>query len=161
MPVGSTVIMPLVADQLASDPTATGQRAAAAARAAFPTPEAKAAAWAAAVEHDELTNAIQAATINGFGRVHDRTLLVPFVAPYFAALEPVWESRTNEMAQNIVQGLYPGDLADDARVDVLGATDDWLATHPDAAPALRRLIIESRDGVRRTLAAQEADRRRA
>ena len=150
-----------IADQLASDPTATGQRAAAAARAAFPTPEAKAAAWAAAVEHDELTNAIQAATINGFGRVHDRTLLVPFVAPYFAALEPVWESRTNEMAQNIVQGLYPGDLADDARVDVLGATDDWLATHPDAAPALRRLIIESRDGVRRTLAAQEADRRRA
>ncbi|PVU81934.1 aminopeptidase N [Cellulomonas sp. WB94] len=149
-----------IADQLASDPTATGQRAAAAARAAIPTPEAKAAAWAAAVEHDELANAIQAATINGFGRVHDRSLLVPYVAPYFDALEPVWESRTNEMAQNIVLGLYPSDLADDTRVDVLGATDAWLETHPDAAPALRRLIIESRDGVRRTLAAQEADRRR-
>jgi len=150
-----------IVDQLASDPTATGQRAAAAARAAIPTPEAKAAAWAAAVEHDELANAIQAATINGFGRVHDRSLLVPYVAPYFDALEPVWESRTNEIAQNIVLGLYPSDLADDPRVDVLGATDAWLATHPDAAPALRRLVIESRDGVRRTLAAQEADRRRA
>jgi aminopeptidase N len=149
-----------IADQLASDPTATGQRAAAAARAAIPTPEAKAAAWAAAVDDHELANAIQAATINGFGRVHDRSLLVPFVAPYFAALESVWESRTNEMAQNIVLGLYPTDLADDARVDVLGATDDWLASHPDAAPALRRLLIESRDGVRRTLVAQEADRRR-
>ena len=150
-----------IVDQLASDPTATGQRAAAAARAAIPTAEAKAAAWAAAVEDDELANAIQAATINGFGRVHDRSLLVPFVAPYFAALESVWESRTSEMAQNIVLGFYPTDLADDTRVDVLGATDAWLATHPDAVPALRRLIIESRDGVRRTLAAQEADRRRA
>ena len=57
-------------------------------------------------------------------------------------------------------GLYPTDLAGDSSVDVLGATDGWLATHPDAAPALRRLIIESRDGVRRALAAQEADRRR-
>jgi aminopeptidase N len=150
-----------IVDQLASDPTATGQRAAAAARAAIPTAEAKAAAWAATVEDDELANAIQAATINGFGRVHDRSLLVPFVAPYFAALESVWESRTSEMAQNIVLGFYPTDLADDTRVDVLDATDAWLATHPDAVPALRRLIIESRDGVRRTLAAQEADRRRA
>jgi aminopeptidase N len=149
-----------IADQLASDPTATGQRAAAAARAAIPTAEAKAAAWAAAVEDDELANAIQAATINGFGRVHDRSLLVPFVAPYFAVIESVWESRTNEMAQNIVLGFYPTDLADDTRVDVLGATDDWLAGHPDAVPALRRLVIESRDGVRRTLVAQEADRRR-
>ncbi|MGV8976641.1 MAG: aminopeptidase N [Cellulomonas sp.] len=147
-------------DQLASDPTATGQRAAAAARAAVPTPAAKAAAWAAAVEHDELANAIQAATINGLGRVHDRSLLAPYVAPYFDALESVWESRTNEMAQNIVVGLFPTDLAGDPNVDVLGATDDWLATHPDAAAALRRLIIESRDGVRRSLAAQEADRRR-
>ena len=100
-------------------------------------------------------HAIQAATIDGFGRVHDRSLLVPYVAPYFDVLEPVWESRTNEMAQNIVLGLYPSDLADDTRVDVLGATDAWLETHLDAAPALRRLIIESRDGVRRTLAGAE------
>ena len=65
------------------------------------------------------------------------------------------------MAQNIVVGLYPTDLADDAPVDVLGATDAWLDAHPDAPAALRRLVLESRDGVRRALAAQEADRRRA
>lgn len=145
--------------QLAVDPTATGQRAAAAARAAIPTDEAKAAAWAAVVEADTLPNALQSATIGGFGRVHDRTLLRGYVAPYFDALERVWADRTNEMAQNIVVGLYPTDLADDPEADVLGATDAWLATHPDAAPALRRLVVESRDGVRRTLAAQEADRR--
>ncbi|MGY4645921.1 aminopeptidase N [Cellulomonas sp. URHB0016] len=149
-----------VAAQLSVDATATGQRAAAAARAALPTPEAKATAWAVVVDGDELPNALQAATIAGFGRVHDRGLLVPFVEPYFAALERVWSDKTNEMAQNIVVGLYPTDLADDDRVDVLGATDAWLEEHPDAAPALRRLVGESRDGVRRALLAQEADRRR-
>lgn len=150
-----------IAAQLSVDATATGQRAAAAARAALPTAAAKATAWAAVVDGDELPNALQAATIAGFGRVHDRGLLVPFVEPYFAALESVWSDKTNEMAQNIVVGLYPTDLADDDRVDVLGATDAWLESHPDAAPALRRLVGESRDGVRRALLAQEADRRRA
>ena len=144
--------------QLEADPTATGQRAAAAARAALPTAEAKAAAWSAVVDSDALPNALQAATIGGFGRVHDRSLLRPFVAPYFEVLEKVWAEKTNEMAQNIVTGLYPTELADDAEADVAGATDAWLAAHPDAAPALRRLVVEARDGVRRTLAAQEADR---
>lgn len=150
-----------IAVQLSADATATGQRAAAAARAAVPTAEAKAAAWAAVVDGDDLPNAIQAATIAGFGRVHDRGLLLPYVEPYFAALATVWADKTNEMAQNIVLGLYPTDLADDDRVDVLGATDAWLAAQPDAAPALRRLVAENRDGVRRALAAQETDRRRA
>ncbi len=73
----------------------------------------------------------------------------------------MWSEKTNEMAQNIVTGLYPTELADDAgdgAVDVAGATDAWLAAHPDAAPALRRLVVEARDGVRRLLAAQAADR---
>lgn len=152
---------PDIAAQLAADATATGQRAAAAARAAVPTAAAKATAWASVVDQDGLPNAIQAATIAGFGRVHDRSLLVPFVEPYFAGLETVWADKTNEMAQNIVVGLYPTELADDASVDVLGATDAWLDGHPDAPSALRRLVLESRDGVRRALAAQEADLRRA
>ena len=143
--------------QVAADPTATGQRAAANARAAIPTSEAKAAAWAAVVEADTLPNALQAATIAGFGRVHDRALLTPYVTPYFEALESVWADRTNEMAQNIVVGLFPTELADDPSVDVLGAADAWLDGHPEAAPALRRLVAESRDGVARALAAQQAD----
>ena len=102
---------PDIAAQLAADATATGQRAAAAARAAVPTAEAKATAWSAVIEGDGLPNAIQAATIAGFGRVHDIGLLLPWVAPYFEGLEQIWESKTSEMAQNIVVGLYPTDLA--------------------------------------------------
>ncbi|WP_028047135.1 aminopeptidase N [Cellulomonas sp. URHE0023] len=148
-----------IAAQVAADPTATGQRAAAAARAAIPTAESKEAAWTAVVDGEGLPNAIQAATIAGFGRVHDVGLLLPFVTRYFEVLEQVWESKTSEMAQNIVVGLYPSDLAGDTRVDVLGLTDEWLAGHPDASAALRRLVLEARDGVRRALAAQEVDRR--
>lgn len=149
-----------IAAELEADPTATGQRAAAAARAAAPTAEAKAAAWAAVVEGDELPNAVQAATIAGFGRVHDRSLLVPYVAPYFASLEQVWAGKTNEMAQNIVLGFYPTELADHPGVDVLAATDTFLEGLGDRVPALRRLVVEERDGVRRALAAQEVDRAR-
>lgn len=143
--------------QLAEDATATGERAAAAARAALPTAEAKAAAWAAVVESTELANALQTSTIAGFGRVHDRSLLTGFVEPYFASLEDVWTSRTNEMAQNIVVGLYPTLLAG-GDVDVLERTDAWLAELGDRHPALRRLVVESRDGVRRAIAAQARDR---
>jgi aminopeptidase N len=43
-------------------------------------------------------------------------------------------------------------------VDLLGRTDAWLDQIGDRTPALRRLIVENRDGVRRALAAQERDR---
>ncbi|MDP9393855.1 MAG: aminopeptidase N [Actinomycetota bacterium] len=140
--------------ELARDNTATGQRHAAAARAARPTPEAKEEAWAAVVERDDLPNALQTATIGGFGQVDQRELLRPFVDRYFDVIADVWAKRTNETAQNIVIGFYPTLLADQAVVD---RTDDWLATTTEAVPALRRLVVESRDGVARALRAQARD----
>jgi len=149
-----------IAAQLTSDATATGERAAAAARAAVPTSEAKVAAWSALLDRTDLPNAVQAATIAGFGRTHDLSLLLPFVEPYFDSLETVWASRTNEIAQNLAFGLHPLELTGDPRVDVVARTERWLAEHPDAAPALRRIVAEQGDDARRALAAQEADRRR-
>ncbi len=58
------------------------------------------------------------------------------------------------MAQNIVQALYPSLLAEPA---TLQATDEWLAS-ADPVPALRRLVVEGRDGVARALRNQERDR---
>ncbi len=146
--------------ELAADPTASGQRAAASARAAIPTAQAKEAAWAAVVDRDDLPNALQTATIAGFGRVHDRGLLRPFVTRYLDVLEQVWAQRTNEMAQNIVLGLYPTLLADDPDTRLVERTQEWLAGHRDAAPALRRLLAEELDAVRRSLVAQQVDRTR-
>ncbi|NHC12730.1 aminopeptidase N [Motilibacter deserti] len=141
--------------ELARDNTATGQRHAAAARASRPTAEAKARAWAAVVDSDDLPNALQSATIGGFATPGQEDLLRPFVEPYFDALEQVWATRTNETAQNIVLGLYPTLLADE---ELLARTDAWLDKAASAPPALRRLVLESRDGVARALRAQARDR---
>jgi aminopeptidase N len=128
---------------------------AAAAQAALPRPEAKAAAWKSVVEDGDLPNTVQAAVIGGFGRAHDRALLAPFVQPYFAALTRVWGARTSEMASQIAVGLYPAGQPADV---VLTATDDWLASET-AEPALRRLVVEGRDAVARADRAQARDRR--
>ena len=137
-----------------ADDTATGRRHAASALAARPTAEAKAEAWAAVVESDQLPNALQTATIGGFSDPDQLDLLRPYVAKYFDCLEQVWAERTNETAQNIVVGLFPLALADQS---LLEASDAWLAQHPDAPAALRRLVVESRDTVARALRAQARD----
>jgi aminopeptidase N len=141
--------------ELERDDTAAGRRAAAAARAAMPTAEAKRRAWAAIVDSDDLPNAVQASVIAGFGRVHDTSLLEPFVEPYFAALPQVWATRTNEMAQQIVVGLYPTLLADEHTVE---RTDVFLRSLNGDTTGLRRLTLENRDGVLRALRAQARDR---
>ncbi|AEW94123.1 MULTISPECIES: aminopeptidase N [Streptomycetaceae] len=140
--------------ELARDATAAGQRHAATARAARPTPEAKAQAWASVVESDTLPNAVQEAVIGGFVQTDQRELLAPYTEKYFAAVKQVWESRSHEMAQQVAIGLYP---AVQVAQETLEATDAWLASaEPNAA--LRRLVTEARAGVERALRAQAADR---
>jgi len=142
-------------DELARDDTATGEHAAATARAARPTAEAKRTAWASVVESDELSNAMQSSVIAGFGRLHDRTLLEPFVEPYFSALDGIWSTRTDHTARRIAVGLYPTLLASARLVE---QTDRFLASLDPGRAPLRRLTLENRDGVVRALRAQERDR---
>jgi len=141
--------------ELAADDTANGRLAAQQAQAAIPTPEAKQAAWSAIVESRELSNTHQRSAITGFNRVHDRALLEPFAARYFESITGVWESRSWEIAQQIIVGLFP--LAQTSE-ETVRATDTFLANLGTDSPALRRMLVESRDGVVRALAAQAADR---
>jgi aminopeptidase N len=139
--------------ELALDPTSAGEQHAAAARAARPTDEAKAAVWAAVVEAETLPNATQEAVIGGFAQADQRELLAPYADRYFAAIGRVWAERSHEMGQQIVVGLYPVHQVSQATLD---ATDAWLAS-AEPAPALRRLVVESRAGVERALRAQAVD----
>jgi aminopeptidase N len=138
------------------DDTATGRRQAAAALSARPTAEAKQEAWDAVNSDESLPNAVQAAIIGSFAQAGQEELVRPFVQPYFDQLRAVWAERTNETAQTIVTGLFPALLAEQSTVD---AADAWLAANADAVPALRRLVLESRDGVARALRAQARDAR--
>ncbi|GGB16581.1 aminopeptidase N [Flexivirga endophytica] len=140
--------------QLAADNTATGIARAAGARAAYPTAEAKAKAWHELVETDTLPNETARAVALGFGRVHDTTLLEPYVERYHAALREVWDARTYAMASNYVTVLYPIALSSQELID---ATEQWLADNQDAPAGLVRLVAENRDIVRVALTAQSHD----
>ncbi|WJV48659.1 aminopeptidase N [Streptomyces flavofungini] len=142
-----------IAAEFERDKTAAGERHAAAARAARPTAAAKAEAWASVVESDKLPNAVQEAVISGFVQTEQRELLAPYTQKYFDAVKTVWESRSHEMAQQVVVGLYP---AVQVSQETLDATDAWIASAEPTA-ALHRLITESRAGVERALRAQAAD----
>ncbi|MEU8571589.1 aminopeptidase N [Streptomyces pathocidini] len=148
-----------IAAELERDRTSAGERHAATARAARPTPEAKAEAWASVVGSTAadataaLPNAVQEAVIGGFVQTDQRELLAPYTAKFFDAVKGVWETRSHEMAQQIAVGLYP---VLQVSQETLEATDAWLSSaEPNAA--LRRLVTESRAGVERALKAQAAD----
>jgi aminopeptidase N len=142
-----------IAGEYERDRTAAGERHAASARAARPTAEAKAEAWASVVESDKLPNAVQEAVIAGFVQTDQRELLAPYTAKYFEVVKDIWESRSHEMAQQIAVGLYPSIQVSQ---EVLDRTDTWL-TEAEPGAALRRLVSESRSGVERALKAQAAD----
>ncbi|MEU6092891.1 aminopeptidase N [Streptomyces sp. NPDC047085] len=142
-----------IAGEYERDKTAAGERHAATARAARPTPEAKAEAWASVIDSDKLPNAVQEAVISGFVQTDQRELIAPYTDRYFEVVKDIWDARSHEIAQQIAIGLYPSVQVSE---ETLAKTDTWLsAAEPNAA--LRRLVSESRAGIERALKAQAAD----
>ncbi|MET8623027.1 aminopeptidase N [Kitasatospora sp. NPDC004669] len=144
-----------LAGELTADNTAGGKRQYTQCLAARPTPEAKAAAWSAVIDSDELPSALVEANTAGFSIPAQRDLTVLYAAPYFKLLEKVWAERTIEIAMRIVGGFFPTAQTDE---QTLAEADAWLSGRPQAAPALRRLVLERRDDLARALRAQACDR---
>ncbi|WP_313278990.1 aminopeptidase N [Timonella senegalensis] len=143
-----------IAAALEADNTASGQQAAANARATVPTAEAKRAAFDSLVARDDAPNAIVRAVGVGVNHVNDASLLSPLVEPYFESLNRLWKERSYHMASQIITGLYPSPLANE---ELRAASQQWLDTNPDAAPALRRVIVECLAGVERAIKVAAAD----
>ncbi|MCG7414192.1 aminopeptidase N [Microbacterium aurum] len=139
---------------LAADNTAKGGEFAAQAKAALPDVAAKRAAWASLVDSADLPNTVVRSTAAGFTHPAGVEALATFVGPYFEMLLPVWDSRTYQIANYLITGLYPAALASPELRD---ATRAWLAAHADAPAALRRLVQENLAGTERALAVQERD----
>jgi len=142
--------------ELAQDPTAAGKRHALGCRAAMPTEAAKEQAWASMVESDDLTNEELLAVIGGFKPFDQRELLRPYADRYFGAVTRLWAERTPHMAQMLVGGLYPILTVEQPVLDgvdaVLAETDEKIVP-----PALRRMLLEQRDGTQRLLRGQDLD----
>ncbi|GAA1922771.1 aminopeptidase N [Streptomyces durmitorensis] len=144
----------MLAAELVRDDTASGKRHQVRCLAARPSEAVKAQAWASVVESDSLSNALVGATISGFAQSSQRELTAPYAERYFAAIERVWAERSIQIGMDVVKGLFPHLQDSRSTVD---AADAWLASHESAAPALRRLVLEARDDLARSLRAQACD----
>jgi aminopeptidase N len=144
---------PFIDAEVQRDPTSAGNRLGAQASAARPQSAVKEAAWAQVTEDDTLANIVGRSIISGFVQPGQAELLKPFGARYFAVIAGIWARRSSEVAQTVVVGLYPSwDISDEG----IAAADEFLAD-PELPAALRRLVLEGRAGIERSLRAQRFD----
>jgi aminopeptidase N len=140
--------------ELAKDNTAHGKQYGALAHAAIPTAQAKASAFKS-VTSAKLSNTIHSYTCRGFNVAMQSDLLTPFIDQYFAILIDLWTNAGYEIAETTATLLFPGFNVSE---DTLGKAQKWLdVTGKDAPSALRRVIIEGRDALARSLRAQKKD----
>jgi len=144
---------PFIDAELTRDPTAAGRRYAAAASAARPQADVKNRAWREVLEDDTLANATARSIITGFVQPGQGELLAPYTKRYFDAISAVWERRSSEVAQTVVVGLYP---SWDISAEGIAAAD-WFLGGLHVPPPLRRLVLEGRAGVERSLKARTFD----
>lgn len=123
-----------VEDMSRRDPSATGVRHAATARASRPTSASKSQTFTRMVDDANLPNSELRALALGFGTglqtnsgdtIAAEAPLRSFADEYFARVAGWWETRTLEMAQTMTLRLYPP--VSSATVD---ATSQWLDDHP-------------------------------
>ena len=138
-----------VAAQLESDDTGSGRTAARRALASQPDSAVRAAAWDAAWNDGSLSNDHLDAEIAGFRAGGRRDLIAGFDAEYFERIGDAWGTRSIELAQRLVVGLFPAS-------PTLDLVDAWLAGNSSAPAALRRIVIEQRDHLARALRVRAA-----
>ncbi len=142
-----------IAAELARDQTISGQEKAAAARAAQPLAETKAAAWQAAVVDTTTANETQRSIVLAFWSSDQDELLAPYVDRYLEAAETLWEHLGTHKASVALEFIFPRALASAALLDKV---DAWLERTSANAAAVR-YVREGRSDVARYLAAQERD----
>ncbi|MCQ9368927.1 aminopeptidase N [Brevibacterium sp. 50QC2O2] len=135
----------------AGDRTGSGVLSGITARAARPLPIVKMRAFTQATSDPTLSNDELSALIRGFSVPAALPLTESFVEEYFTRLDTFWvgPERSIEIGKRLLLGLYPSWSSRPARVVEL--TTDWLADHPTAPAAQRRLVVELLDDMQRAL----------
>ncbi|MFF5626391.1 aminopeptidase N [Microbacterium sp. NPDC012755] len=131
------------------DDTGSGRTAARRALASRPSASVRAAAWDAAWNDLTLSNDHLDASIGGFRAGGRRDLIAEFDEEYFSRIADAWRTRSIELAQRLVVGLFPA-------TESLDLVDAWLAQNEDAPAALTRIVVEQRDHLARDLRVRAA-----
>jgi aminopeptidase N len=135
------------------DNTISGQERAAAARAARPTPEAKAEAWEVAMVRDDIPNETQRSVVLAFMQQGQDAVLEPYIEKYFEAAHDLWERKGTQRASTALEFIFPRPFASQALLDRTAA---WLRDS-EANPAAKRYVHEGAADVERFLRAQVKD----
>ncbi|WP_030858829.1 aminopeptidase N [Streptomyces sp. NRRL S-37] len=141
-----------IADELARDPSATGQEGAARCRAALPDEDAKARAWDAMFGSDDLSNYLFTATAQGFWQPEQADLVQPYVSRYFKAAVAVAARRGPAIAEAAGRWAFPAHAVD---TETLKLGEKCLRK-ADPIPALRRKLVDQLDDLARALRVREA-----
>ncbi|GIF68699.1 aminopeptidase [Asanoa ishikariensis] len=139
-----------IAAELDADRSATGAEWAARARAARPDPAAKAVAWHAVINDDQLSNRLLEANGRGLFQPEQVELTAPYVERYFLEMPGAAMRRTPYAAERLSDLTFPR-YAVEARTRELAAK---MLTRDDLPPALRRIVIDNDDDLRLALAAR-------
>ncbi len=142
-----------IAAERRRDDTDLGERQALTALAVRPTAAAKAEAWQRLLEDPDLSHTLARQIWGAFDRLDRPELLAPYRDRYFAALDRVWAERSLDFAIEFAASTFPHSQVEDG---LLAATDAALA-RPDLPRPLRRVLLEQRDTVVRTLRCRARD----
>ena len=133
------------------DRSAQGAEQAARCRAALPDPAAKAAAWQAVTRDARLSNRLVVAAADGFWQPEQTELTRSYVERYFAEMPEVAARRTPQVFWQLATAAYPQYAVEP---DTL-ALARRLLERDGPHPALRRVVVDRTDDLRRALAARE------
>ncbi|MDO0915724.1 aminopeptidase N [Streptomyces sp. DT2A-34] len=145
-----------IADELARDPSATGQEGAARCRAALPDAQAKARAWDAMFATDDgtdLSNYLFIATAQGFWQPEQADLVRQYVPRYYEDAVAVAARRGPAIADAAGHYAFPAHAVD---ADTLRLGEECLRDG-EPIPALRRRLADHLDDLARALRVREGE----
>ncbi|MFF7364741.1 aminopeptidase N [Streptomyces sp. NPDC008125] len=143
---------PAVDAECLRDPSAAGERHAAACRAAIPTVRAKAEAWRRILS-GELAGGTFWGTLEGFCEPGHHSLPDGYDTAYFEVVGRVWEELAGGRALRFAREAFPAASIGEATVAAAQARID----RPGTPAALRRVLAEGRSDLLRALRAQRTD----
>ena len=143
-----------IENELKNDDTVMGREHAAGAKAAIPTLESKKNNWKLVTTDEKLTNSEIHSILGGLSYMDHAEIMKNFVDTYFDSVAKLWNSRTHEVGQSLVTGLFPSTNISN---EVIRKCDEFLDKNKELAVGARRIIIEQRDSLARALKAQNAD----
>ncbi|UTT66597.1 aminopeptidase N [Janibacter sp. CX7] len=141
-----------VDEALAQDRTMSGQLGALTARAAIPTEEGKAAAWADLTTNRERSNHELVAIAAGFWGPADRSLVEPYVERYFADVPPMREWLGEDALARVAAMTYPSRFVSDETLELSRAT----LARTDIDQGVRRSIVDAQSELEEALASRRA-----